>query len=204
MQNNQFLYIFLWVATDDVYFSTTHCSLLKFIVRSGLDVPTIATRRLHACHHVRAPSGGRWNCGREMSGKFCLSAEFHVTFRDLLHAVKLRHGTDGFTSPPKEGVLRIFRPKNPTASTGCEPANLCWNWWWSEEKKPKNIAQVLCKFIKQQQKCCKLSVFYNGCSSDCYFLFGLCTKWWLNIPTFRTNILSPSSGRLNCFGCVLR
>jgi hypothetical protein len=34
----------------------------------------------------------------------------HVTFRDLLHAVKLRHGTDGFTSPPKEGVLRIFSP----------------------------------------------------------------------------------------------
>ena len=33
---------------------------------------------------------------------------FHVTFRDLLHAV--RHGTDGFTSPPKEGVLRIFSP----------------------------------------------------------------------------------------------
>jgi hypothetical protein len=40
--------------------------------------------------------------------EFCLNAEFHVTFRDLLHAVKLRHGTDGFTSPPKEGVLRIF------------------------------------------------------------------------------------------------
>jgi len=40
--------------------------------------------------------------------KFCLNADFHVTFRDLLHAVKLRHGTDGFTSPPKEGVLRIF------------------------------------------------------------------------------------------------
>ena len=27
---------------------------------------------------------------------------------DLLHAANLRHGTDGFTSPPKEGVLRIF------------------------------------------------------------------------------------------------
>ena len=26
------------------------------------------------------------------------------------HAVNLRHGTDGFTSPPKEGVLRIFSP----------------------------------------------------------------------------------------------
>ena len=34
--------------------------------------------------------------------------DFHVTFRDLLHAVNLRHGTDGFTSSPKEGVLRIF------------------------------------------------------------------------------------------------
>jgi len=29
-------------------------------------------------------------------------------FRDLLHAANLRHGADGFTSPLKEGVLRIF------------------------------------------------------------------------------------------------
>jgi hypothetical protein len=42
--------------------------------------------------------------------EFCLNTEFHVTFRDLLHAVKLRHGADGFTSPPKEGVLRIVSP----------------------------------------------------------------------------------------------
>ena len=78
-------------------------------------VPTFATRRLHACHHARAPSGGRWKCGQEMSGEFCLNADFHFTFRDLLHAVKLRHGTDCFTSPRKGGVLRIFFiPKNPT------------------------------------------------------------------------------------------
>jgi len=37
-------------------FFTTHCSL-RLIVRSELDVPTFATRRLHACHHTRAPSG---------------------------------------------------------------------------------------------------------------------------------------------------
>jgi hypothetical protein len=56
---------------------------------------------------------------------FCLNADFHVTFRDLLHAVNLRHGTDSFTSPPKEGVLRIFSPlKILTASAGFEPANL--------------------------------------------------------------------------------
>ena len=42
-----------------------------------------------------------------------------MPFRDLLH------GTDGFTSPPKEGVLRIFFAlKNPTASAGFEHANL--------------------------------------------------------------------------------
>jgi hypothetical protein len=29
----------------------------------------------------------------------------------FLHAAKLRHGTDGFTSPPKEGMLRIFSPE---------------------------------------------------------------------------------------------
>ena len=81
---------------------------LRLIVRSALDVPNFATMRLHACYHARAPSGRRWNCGREMSGKFCLNFDLHFTFRDLLHAVKLRHGTDNFTSPPKESVLRIF------------------------------------------------------------------------------------------------
>jgi len=43
---------------------------LRLIVRSWLDVPTFAARRLLACHHTRAPSGGRWNYGREMSGNF--------------------------------------------------------------------------------------------------------------------------------------
>jgi len=34
-------------------------------------------------------------------------------------------GTDGFTSPPKEGALRIFFAlKNPKASAGFDPANL--------------------------------------------------------------------------------
>jgi hypothetical protein len=47
---------------------------------------------------------------RIRTGKFCLNADFHSTFRDLLHATNLRHGTHGFTSLPKEGVLRIFPP----------------------------------------------------------------------------------------------
>jgi hypothetical protein len=43
---------------------------LRLIVRSWLDVPTFATRCLRACHHARAPSSRRWNCGRKMSGNF--------------------------------------------------------------------------------------------------------------------------------------
>ena len=61
-----------------------------------------------------------------MADEFCLKMpDFHVTFKDLLHAVNPRHATNGFTSFPKEGVLRIFFAlKNPTASAGFEPANL--------------------------------------------------------------------------------
>jgi hypothetical protein len=48
--------------------------------------------------------------GRRRTGKFCLNADFHGTFRDLLHAANLRHRTHGFTSLPKEGFLRNFPP----------------------------------------------------------------------------------------------
>jgi hypothetical protein len=34
-------------------------------------------------------------------------------FRDLLHAANLRHGANGFTSLPKEGMLRIRPGANP-------------------------------------------------------------------------------------------
>jgi hypothetical protein len=46
-------------------FAQLRTAVLRLIVRSWLDVPTFATRRLHACHHATTPSGGRWNCGRE-------------------------------------------------------------------------------------------------------------------------------------------
>jgi hypothetical protein len=35
-------------------------------------------------------------------------SNFHVNCRVLLRAANLRHGTDGFTSPPKEGMLSEF------------------------------------------------------------------------------------------------
>ena len=61
-----------------------------------------------------------------MADEFCLkNARLPRNIQGSFNAVNLRHGTDGFTSPPKEGLLRIFSPwKIPTASVGFEPANL--------------------------------------------------------------------------------
>ena len=42
----------------------------------------------------------------------------YTSLLDSFTCLNLRHGSDGFTSPPKEGALRIFRTKNPTASAG--------------------------------------------------------------------------------------
>ena len=50
---------------------------------------------------------GLW--ARMLSGNFAEMAT-SMPFRDLLHSANLRHGTDGFTSPLKEGVLRTFSP----------------------------------------------------------------------------------------------
>jgi hypothetical protein len=65
------------------------------------------------CVHndARDPSSERLNCGQEMTGNFADNGDFHViVWIFFLHTANLRHGTDGFTSPPKEGVLRIFSP----------------------------------------------------------------------------------------------
>jgi hypothetical protein len=45
--------------------------------------------------------------------EFCLrNISIHAR-KVLLHAVNLRHGTDGFTSPPKEVVLGRDRTREP-------------------------------------------------------------------------------------------
>jgi hypothetical protein len=60
--------------------------------------------------------------GEKWLVKFSLTMLLPHHCRVPLPAAKLRQGTDGFTSPPKEGMLRIFRPKKPTASAGFEPS----------------------------------------------------------------------------------
>jgi hypothetical protein len=46
-----------------------------------------------------------------MADKFCLGPNFYLVARVLLRAANLRQRTDGFTSLPKEGMLRIFTPE---------------------------------------------------------------------------------------------
>ena len=76
-----------------------------------LDVPTFSARCLHVQRRERplAAEGGTLR-GREMFRQISSRIQLPRNSRDLLHAANLRHGTDGFTSPPKEGVLGIFSP----------------------------------------------------------------------------------------------
>jgi hypothetical protein len=48
--------------------------------------------------------------GEKHGRSILLTKHLIHAYEVLLHAVNLRHGTDGFTSPPKEGVLRILSP----------------------------------------------------------------------------------------------
>jgi hypothetical protein len=117
-------YSLVYYSEQYYYFFNYALQPLRLIVQSELDVPTFATRRLHASLR-ESTQWWKVELWARNVWEFCLNADLLVTFRDLLHDVKLQHGTDGFTSPPKEGTLRnFFCPKNPMATAGCEPTNL--------------------------------------------------------------------------------
>jgi len=92
-----------------------HCILGKFLgvgchcFPPPLDDPTFSARCLHVQRRERplVAEGGTLR-GREMFKQMSSRIRLPRNCRDLLHAANLRHGTDGFTSPTKEGVLRIF------------------------------------------------------------------------------------------------
>jgi hypothetical protein len=94
-----------------------HCILGKFLgvgchcFLPHLNVPTFSARCLHVQRRERPLAAeGETLRGREMFRQISSRIRLLRNFRVLLHAANLRHGTDGFTSPPKEGVLRIFSP----------------------------------------------------------------------------------------------
>jgi hypothetical protein len=101
-----------------------HCILGKFLgvvchsFPPPLDIPTFSTRCLHVQRRERplAAEGGTLR-GREMFRQISSRFRLPRTSRDFLHAADLRHGTDGFTSSPNEGVLRILQKQVNTADT---------------------------------------------------------------------------------------
>jgi hypothetical protein len=89
---------------------------------------------------------------------------------------KARHGTDGFTSPPKEGVLRIFfRSKNPTASAVFEPANLGTKGQHATSRPPKPLMLHTSNLYSFYYDCFRC-VILNGILE--YFIrIRDCSKW---------------------------
>ena len=93
-----------------------HCILGKFLgvvchcFPPPLDFPIFAARCMYVRNDARDTSSERRNCGREIFSVILPKFQLPRKFRDLLHVVNLQHGTDGFTSPPKEGVLWTFSP----------------------------------------------------------------------------------------------
>jgi hypothetical protein len=76
--------------------------------------------------------------GREILPKVATSTSLLGSFT----CREARHGTDGFTSNPKEGVLRIFAPEKSEASAGFEPANLGTKGQHATSRPPKPIITV--------------------------------------------------------------
>jgi hypothetical protein len=92
------------------YFYLTHCSLQGLLCDLGqtfqLSPPGVSTRVTTREH----PAAEGETVGEKCTRILSKNANFRVIFSDLLHAVKLRHEAGDFTSPSKEGVLRIFSP----------------------------------------------------------------------------------------------
>jgi hypothetical protein len=93
-------------------FSTCALQPSRLIVRSGLDVPTFATRRLHACHHASSTQRRKVKLWARNVQTFCLNSDFHVTFRDLFTCRKATTW-DRRLYFPSEGrcAENFFRPK---------------------------------------------------------------------------------------------
>ena len=96
------------------------------VLRDRLPLPSPVFKRFHFRHQMpsrrpRREISQRWKLElwARMLSDYSAEMTTSTPFRELWH------GNDGFTSPPKEGVLRIFFAlKNSTASAGFEPANL--------------------------------------------------------------------------------
>ena len=79
--------------------------------------------------------------------------DFHVTFRNLLHVVNLRHGNDSRSEGRRAEDFSAL--KNPTASVGFEPVNLGTKGQHATSRPPKPLQNCLSwnnLFIDRQKR----------------------------------------------------
>jgi hypothetical protein len=84
-------------------------------------------------------SSGRWKYGREMAEKFCRKWRLPRHFWVLLHAVKHDMEQTALFPLRRKACWGFFRPKNPTASAGFEPANLGTKGQHATSRPPKPL-----------------------------------------------------------------
>ena len=107
-----------------------HCILGTFLgvvchcFPPPLDVPTFAAKFLYARNDARDPSSERWNCGREIVREFCLNSDFHLNLGIFYMPQIYDMGPIALLPLRRKACWGFFRPKNPTAWAGFEPANL--------------------------------------------------------------------------------
>jgi hypothetical protein len=79
----------------------------------------MSEKYLHMKFHKNPPISSR-----TLSEEFSSQVVIYCKCEVLLYAAKLEHGTDYLTSPPKEGMLKIFiYRKIQRLWPGFEPAN---------------------------------------------------------------------------------
>jgi hypothetical protein len=105
---------------------TKHCDHFRSTVRPRqvLIIPDSSTRELSGNnqHTSSSEAGETWT---EVTVNFAYEYLFSCLLDSLTCRKILRHGTDGFTSPATEVVVRIvIAIKNPSPSDGFGPANL--------------------------------------------------------------------------------
>ena len=115
-----------------------------------LDVSIFSARCLHVQRRERplVAEGGTLR-GREMFRQIWPRIQLTRNSMDLLHAANLRHGTDGFTSPPKKGVLRIFSPlKIRRLRPGLNPQT-----WLPLEHRSRWIMETKLRVPRMRNRC---------------------------------------------------
>ena len=120
--------------------------------------------------------------------------DFHGTFRDLLHAANLRHGTHGFTSLPKEGVLRIFSPlKNRRLRPGLNPRTYSNTIF----KLKKRVIRIMMN-AGNRESCRELFKKLNILPIHSQYILSLLLFVVKNINMFKSNSVIYSTNTRHC------